>query len=90
MPNHVHILIEPRVPPPKITKSIKQYSGLRANRILGRTGAFWQDESYDHWVRTNEELELIIQYIEFNPVEAGLAVSPEEWRWSSAYPAGEA
>ena len=52
MANHVHILISPEAPVARIMKSIKNYSALRANEILGRRGeAFWQRESYDHWVR---------------------------------------
>ena len=54
--------------------------------ILGRTGQpFWQDESYDRWVRGPSELEKIVRYIERNPVSAGLVDSIENWRWSSAY-----
>jgi hypothetical protein len=41
-------------------------------------------------VRDLEEFENIIRYIEFNPVKAGLADSPEDWRWSSAYAGLEA
>ena len=66
--------------------SIKNYSARQANAILGRTGQpFWQDESYDHWVRSPEELEKIVRYIEKNPVAAGLVDRVEDWRWSSAF-----
>ena len=86
MVNHVHILIYPESPLPKITKSIKNYSARQANLILGRTGLpFWQDESYDHWVRGPEELTKIVRYIEGNPVAAGLVNRGEDWRWSSAF-----
>jgi hypothetical protein len=46
---------------------------------------FWQDESYDHWVRGPEELAKIVRYIEENPVVAGLVSRGEDWRWSSAF-----
>src|SRR5215813_1002217 len=46
MPNHVHILIEPKAPLSQIMKSVKGFSGRRANAILGLRGPFWQDESY--------------------------------------------
>ena len=42
MPNHVHILIQPKVALAKITKSIKQFTARRANQMLKRTGPFWQ------------------------------------------------
>jgi hypothetical protein len=46
--------------------------------------AFWQNESYDHVVRNEEEFRRIQRYIELNPVRAGLVESAEEFRWSSA------
>jgi REP element-mobilizing transposase RayT len=86
MPNHVHLLVYPQTKLSTITKSIKNYSARRANTILGRTGRpFWQDESYDRWVRGPEELEKIVGYIERNPVAAGLVNRIEAWRWSSAW-----
>jgi putative transposase len=42
--------------------------------MLGRTGEpFWRRESYDHWVRNDDEWRRIAAYIENNPVKAGLA-----------------
>jgi len=59
--------------------------GHRANQILNRRGVpFWQDESYDRLVRDDEGFRRVQHYIEFNPVTAGLAASPQEFRWSSA------
>jgi putative DNA methylase len=68
-----------------IMHSLKSYTANKANEALRRTGSFWQGESYDHWVRDEEELERIIEYIRFNPVKAGLVVRPEEWFFCSAH-----
>ncbi len=38
MPNHVDLLITPRVPLPKLTKSLKGITAIRANATLGRAG----------------------------------------------------
>lgn len=85
MPNHVHVLAEPTVPLPKLTKSLKGITAKRANMILGLTGrSFWQEESYDHVVRNEGEFEKIRRYIEENPVRAGLAREAGEYRWSNA------
>jgi len=85
MPNHVHVLLEPHLPLARITGGIKGVSARNANATLGRVGeSFWQDESFDHWVRTEAELQRIRGYIERNPVTAGLAKKPEDWPWSSA------
>jgi REP element-mobilizing transposase RayT len=62
--------------------SIKKYSGLRANRVLGRHGAFWHDESYDHVIRDVAELERTIEYVLMNPVKAGLCKDWREWKCS--------
>jgi REP element-mobilizing transposase RayT len=48
MPNHVHLLILPQLPLPRITHWIKGRTAREANRSLGRAGApFRQHESYD-------------------------------------------
>ena len=86
MPNHVHILVEPLAPLRRITNGIKGASAREANRILRRTGsAFWQEESFDHWIRNSSQFEKIRTYIEHNPVNAGLVTKPEYWRRSSAH-----
>jgi len=85
MPNHVHLLIVPKIAPRKITQVIKVYTSRRINQLHQATGrTFWQHESYDHWARNEDELHRIIVYIENNPVEAGLCCKAEEWPWSSA------
>src|SRR5580692_2958202 len=86
MPNHVHLLISPRAPMAAITKAIKGSTARQANRLLGRTGEyFWQDESFDHWIRDNGEFVKVKKYIERNPVAAGLVSEESKWPWSSAF-----
>lgn len=99
MANHVRALLQPKpatlstdvdglgyVPLGYITKRLKGYTSLEANRLLNRSGqTFWQQESFDHWARDEEELYRIVAYIENNPVKAGLVSRPEDWRWSSAH-----
>ena len=85
MPNHVHFLIHPHVDLSKIMRTVKGFTARQANQILGFTGnAFWQRESYDHWVRDEREFNKIVEYIEMNPVKAELVAKPEDWPWSSA------
>jgi putative transposase len=68
----------------KIMQGLKGYSARKANEILRRKGKFWHDESFDHWIRSQGELEETCEYIDMNPVKAGLCKKPEDWRWSSA------
>jgi REP element-mobilizing transposase RayT len=85
MANHVHALLTPQVAVRRITNGIKGVTAREANRILQRSGQhFWQVESYDHWVRDEEEFARIRAYIENNPVAAGLIARAEDWAWSSA------
>jgi REP element-mobilizing transposase RayT len=85
MPNHVHLLTTPGVALPKLTKSLKGITAKQANAMLGLTGKpFWQEESYDHLVRHEREFGRIRNYIEGNPVRAGLVSEAGEYRWSSA------
>jgi len=82
MPNHVHMLITPRTISKHWLGPLKGFTGLTANRILGRSGPFWQGESYDHLVRDSSEFRKISAYIADNPVRAGLAADPERYPWS--------
>lgn len=91
MPNHVHAVFTPLPIEPgshsyhtlaSIMQSLKGYTAREANRVLNRKGRFWQDESYDHVVRDEQELERIVSYVLNNPVKAGLVETPDQWRWS--------
>jgi len=85
MPNHVHLLIYPLVSLDRLTKGLKGTTARQANALLDRTGQpFWQDESFDHWVRDGKQFDRIRAYIENNPVAAGLVKHPHDWPWSSA------
>jgi hypothetical protein len=64
----------------------KGFTAHQANRILGRHGPFWQEESYDHLIRDDREFHRVQRYIEHNLVRAGLVALPEESAWSSAAP----
>ena len=85
MANHVHLLVRPLIKPSEALRRIKGRSAREANLMLCRTGEpFWQAESYDRWIRNEEEMRRITRYIEDNPVTAGLTTQAEDYRWSSA------
>lgn len=58
-----------------VLHSLKRFTARQCNRILNRQGEFWQKESYDHYVRSHNELQNIIAYILQNPVKSGLAAN---------------
>lgn len=76
--------MRPRTPRESISHSIQSYTANQCNRVREKTGAFWQTESFDHYVRDEAELFKTIHYIEQNPVAAGLVKQAEDFRWSSA------
>lgn len=99
MPSHFHWVFRPRgewfaqlekadnderTPRERIMHSIRSFTANACNKFLKRSGPFWEQESYDHWVRDLDELERIIAYVEMNPVKAKLVSSPAEWYCSSA------
>jgi putative transposase len=85
MANHVHVFLIPIWELSRITRGIKGYTARTINKMhRAGGGTFWQDESYDHWARDDEEIQRIIHYIENNPVAAGICERAEEWPWSSA------
>lgn len=81
MPNHVHVIVRPANGHslPSILKSWKGYLAHEANRLLSRTGEFWQPEYYDHLIRSERELADTIAYVQRNPANAGLRAWP--WVW---------
>ena len=88
MPNHVHLVFMPLEKGEgvfhsltEILQSLKRHTARQSNLILGRSGAFWQDESYDHIVRDEAELERIIKYVLYNPVKVGLVDNQTKWKW---------
>ncbi|HEX8284002.1 MAG TPA: transposase [Pyrinomonadaceae bacterium] len=86
MPNHVHILITPRPPHTlsSIMHSVKSYTAREANKLLRRTGQFWQEEYFDRYIRDAAHYAQTIAYIEANPVKAGLCYLPQDWPHGSA------
>jgi putative transposase len=87
MPNHVHVLLS--VPgDTSIEKAVQLVKGgfsFRAKRELGFRGEIWQRGFSD--VRITDELSFRKhkEYIDNNPVKAGLANSPGDFPYGSAF-----
>ena len=83
MPNHVHVIFRllPGHALPDVVRSWKSFTARSANRILGRTGAFWQREYYDRLIRKDGELDRAVRYVLSNPERAGL--TGWKWVWSA-------
>ena len=86
MPNHIHVVIDPseghRLG--DIVHSWKSFSANKANRLLERKGAFWHRDYFDRFIRNERHLARTVEYVENNPIKAGLAAESKDWPWSSA------
>ena len=68
MPNHVHLIvcllgdtdIEDQC------TSWKRFTAKRINQAVGTSGRFWQEESFDHLIRSAQQFAAIQQYIDKN------------------------
>lgn len=87
MPDHVPVVLTPlsnehgSFSIPQVMPSIKSESAHRINKALNRRGKVWQDESFDHVLRNDENLASKIEYVLENPVRAGLVKNPSDYRW---------
>jgi type I restriction enzyme R subunit len=74
MPNHVHLLAAFADDDAmlKQCESWKRFTATRINRLLGRTGRFWQQDAFDHLVRSEAQYNYFHRYIAENPAQARL------------------
>jgi putative transposase len=85
MPNHVHLVVAPAT-----SESLARALGEAHRRYTryvnfreGWRGHLWQ-ERFASFVMDEPHLLAAVRYVELNPVRAGLARTPGEYRWSSA------
>jgi REP element-mobilizing transposase RayT len=88
MPDHVHLLCFPlrdkdgwSIPLVDILQCLKSATAHRINKLLHTSGPLWEEESFDHLLRSDESLTQKCEYIRQNPVRWGLVERPEEYRW---------
>ncbi|MCO6440313.1 MAG: transposase [Nitrococcus mobilis] len=91
MPNHVHVLIEQKEGwlLAKIVQSWKRHTSREIRRLglpscTRRISPLWQRDYWDRFIRNERHFQTAKQYIENNPVVAGLIDSAERWPWGSA------
>src|SRR5438876_6697950 len=66
----------------KVAKAIKGTSTHAIDRKLHSHEAVWQEESFDHVLRSSESLDAKIDYVLQNPVRKGLVRIAREYPWS--------
>jgi len=72
--NHVHILAAFPNEESMLAQceSWKHFTATRINRQLDLRGRFWQQDGFDHLVRTERQFLYLCDYIATNPMRAGL------------------
>ena len=83
MPDHAHAILRllGTLTLTEILKRIKGRIAHRINKITGRHGRVWTQESFDHIVRGEAEWQEKIEFISQNPLKKGLVPSPEQYKW---------
>ncbi len=85
MSNHVHLLLTPQQENAisKCMQFLGRYYVRYFNHRYKRTGTLFEDRYRSHPVQTREYFMVCSQYIELNPVRAGMVTDPAEYKWSS-------
>jgi hypothetical protein len=61
---------------------IKRHTANECNKLLGRSGAFWEAENYDRYVRSEDHWKSMINYTLNNPVKARIVEEWSQYRWN--------
>ena len=87
MPTHIHLLITPAEGTnlSRIVQWIKTRSAKRLNFVRGSTDHLWGERFFARPVTDIYEYNIINEYINQNPVRAGLVHNPADWKASGAY-----
>ncbi len=99
LPDHIHMILtlDNAKNYPKIIRNIKQYFSKRCdvkyyvNYLQSKSreaeGYFpiWQKRFFEHTIRNEKDLAMILEYMVNNPVKHGLVENREEWKYSSFY-----
>ncbi|MDO8691022.1 MAG: transposase [Dehalococcoidia bacterium] len=85
MPDHIHLVLGPSAGCDIMT-FVGQFKNLvqRAAWSHGVKGAFWQTSFWDHFLRADEGLEQVVEYVFNNPVRRGLAGERSEYPFSGS------
>jgi putative DNA methylase len=65
MPNHVNLIITPNnnFNLSDILHTLKSFTAKEMNKLMGKKGAIWQKEYFDHIIRSPKHLEKYNEYI---------------------------
>jgi type I restriction enzyme R subunit len=84
MPNHVHLLASfpSHADLRKQCYSWMRFTARQINHRSGSSGSLWQEEPFDHLVRSEKQLQYLRHYIQVNPTKAAIPVGQSLYRKS--------
>ena len=85
MPDHLHLLVSPNGGISLV--GFVQAFKSRSTRLAwehGHDGAIWQPRFYDHFLRQEEDIRRVVEYILNNPVRQGIVADWHDYRWCGA------
>lgn len=86
MPNHWHALVVPvagaTIDLHALIGRLKGRNARAINSAMGRSGAVWQREWFDRWIRSDAEWDRFVRYVQHNPMKAGIVRDWREHPWT--------
>lgn len=87
MSNHVHVVVDCEgfedINLSVLMGRIKGYSAFKCNKIRNTVGEkFWTQESYDHLILNDKELDFYIKYVINNPVAANIVDKWTDYKYT--------
>jgi REP-associated tyrosine transposase len=82
IPDHVHFFARPEVGGRPMAKWVQMWKGLSSRKIakaMNLRPPVWQAEYFDRYLRSTESYSQKWDYVEQNPVRAGLVQRIEDW-----------
>ena len=87
MPDHVHFFCSAELAAKPLSFFIgfwKEWTSKGIKRVTNLTGPVWQEQFFDHVLRSSESYSQKWDYVRENPVRADLVTKADDWPWQGA------
>ncbi len=84
MPDHVHLFARPAVEAKSLARWVETWKSIGARTLataLKIRPPLWQADYFDRFLRSTDNYSEKWDYVQMNPVRAGLCARPEDWPW---------
>jgi putative transposase len=84
MPDHLHFFCAPNRDAKPLSDFIgfwKEWTSKGLKKPLRLTNMLWQEQFFDHVLRSAESYNQKWEYVRANPVRAGFVKDPDDWPW---------